>query len=154
MDFTHKVTGSSPVGSTTKKIKLMKNLNQIRIKLKGRLRYLLELLKNKKTTSIEEVLAHNMELSNSLDALSTKIKPTKFEVDFNREDDDKCLREIGAYLESTDSKKYPPFERYVINLYNFDELADILKKVDASKKGIYSAIISFDPPTIYFNKDI
>lgn len=77
-----------------------------------------------------------------------------FEIDFNTETDDITLETIGAVLVPTGSNKYPPFERYCVDLSDFSELENIINKVDKLKGGDWSAIISFDPPTIFLDKDI
>lgn len=79
-----------------------------------------------------------------------------FEINFNKETDDKTLEKLGAKLVSTGYfNKYPPFEVYQIEINTPEELEDLLKKVDSIKKeSFYSAIISFDPPTIYLDNKI
>lgn len=78
----------------------------------------------------------------------------RFEIDFNRDTDEETLEQIGAKLVSTGATKYPPFETYVIDITTFEELEQLLGKVDKIKEGIYSAIISFDPPTIYLDDTV
>ena len=74
----------------------------------------------------------------------------KFEIDFNTETDDKTLEQLGATLVPiTWATKVGPFEKWEIEVADFCELEALLAKVDGIKGGIYSAIISFDPPTIY-----
>jgi hypothetical protein len=74
----------------------------------------------------------------------------KFEIDFNTDADDKTLEQLGAKLVPiTYAVKYGPFDKWEIELNTFEELEELLSKVDSIKKGIYSAIVSFDPPTIY-----
>jgi hypothetical protein len=78
-----------------------------------------------------------------------------FEIDFNREPDDKMLEELGAKLVPIPyALKYGLFDKYEIELNSFEELETLLKKVDFIKKDMYSAIISFDPPVIYLDKDV
>lgn len=77
-----------------------------------------------------------------------------FEINFNREEDDKTLEQIGAKLEPTNSTKYPPFETYKIEINTFEELEKLLEKVKQIKSNYYSAVISYDPPTIYLDKEI
>jgi hypothetical protein len=75
-----------------------------------------------------------------------------FEIDFNDPNvtnDDFLINTLGAKLEPTGATKYPPFERLVINIKDFSELKDILDKVDKEFNCISSAIISYDPATIY-----
>jgi hypothetical protein len=43
---------------------------------------------------------------------------------------------------------------YNINLKRFEDLEKLLQKVNSFKKENYAAIISFDPPTIYLDKDV
>lgn len=80
----------------------------------------------------------------------------KFEIDFNSftEKDDKVLEELGAKLVPTGSNKYPPFEKYEIEINTFEELEKILEKVNMIKKDYYSAVIGFDPATIYLDNKV
>ena len=77
-----------------------------------------------------------------------------FQIDFNHEDDDKTLEEIGAKLVSTGTTKYPPFEVYKIELNGFEELKQLINKVDSIKGKFYSAVISFDSPTIFLDNNV
>ena len=79
-----------------------------------------------------------------------------FEINFNKnaEQDDYYLLSLGAKYVSTYSTKYPPFEALEIELNTFEELELLLEKVDKERKGIYTALISFDNPTIFLDKDI
>lgn len=77
-----------------------------------------------------------------------------FEVNFNKEVDDNTLEKLGCFLVSTNSNKYPPFEVYCIELNSFEDLQVFLQKVDKIKKDFYSAIISFDNPTIYLDRGV
>ena len=78
-----------------------------------------------------------------------------FEIDFNRNSSlrtDKFLREkLGAYIVDTSSTKYPPFEVLKIEVKDFEHLEEILKITKNEFNDFYSAIISFDPPTIYLD---
>ena len=79
-----------------------------------------------------------------------------FEIDFNTGNyvnDEFLINVLGAKLEPTHSQKYPPFERCMIELNTFEELEEILKKVDEEFGGFSSAVISFDPPTIFLDVD-
>ena len=76
----------------------------------------------------------------------------KFEIDFNDDyyrNDEFLINELGGKLEPTGATKYPPFEKISIEIENFNQLEEIVKKVDKRFETISSAIISFDPPTIY-----
>lgn len=77
-----------------------------------------------------------------------------FDLDFNRENDDKTIELLGAKLVPTGADKYPPFENYMIELNTFEELESLLKKVEKIKGEYYSAVVSFDPPTIFLDKDV
>jgi hypothetical protein len=70
----------------------------------------------------------------------------KFEIGFNDTEyqNDKLLTKLGAKLVSTGSQKYPPFD-------NVDKIKAIVDTVDKELYAITSAIISFDPPTIYID---
>lgn len=73
-----------------------------------------------------------------------------FEIDFNSFEDDVFLIELGAQWYPTGSTKYPPFEVLKMEVKDFEHLEEILKAIDEKYNGIFSAIISFDNPTIYF----
>jgi len=76
----------------------------------------------------------------------------KFEIDFNdsnKYDDNFLIDVLGAELESTGSTKYPPFERLVIEIEDFKHLEQILKLVDEKFETISTALVSFDPSTIF-----
>ena len=79
----------------------------------------------------------------------------KFEIEFNDSNynNDKFLiEELGAYYVPTGSQKYPPFEILQIEVENFEKLKTIMDKVDKKFKGRYaSAVISFDPATLYID---
>jgi len=77
-----------------------------------------------------------------------------FEIDFNRETDESTLEEIGAKLVSTGADKYPPFEIYKIELNTFEELEQLLNKVNLIKGKFYSAVINFDPPAIFLDYNV
>jgi hypothetical protein len=78
----------------------------------------------------------------------------KFEIDFNRIVDDKFLEELGAVLVDIEHVKMPPFEKYVIELNSFEELRELLKKVEKYKGDYYSAIVNFDPHQIFLDSNI
>lgn len=78
----------------------------------------------------------------------------EFEIDFNSQDvsnDEWFINNFGGVLVSTGSDKYPPFEKVVIEIRDFDELRELLEEVDKSFETISSAVISFDPPTIFID---
>ena len=75
-----------------------------------------------------------------------------FEIDFYKigyYNDEFLIEKLRAYKVPTNSKKYPPFEVLHIEVEDFKHLEEILKKVDEEFGGFSSAIISFDPPTIF-----
>ena len=79
-----------------------------------------------------------------------------FEIDFNTGNyvnDEFLINVLGAKLEPTHSQKYPPFEVLHIEVEDFKHLEEILKKVDEEFGGFSSAVISFDPPTIFLDVD-
>lgn len=78
----------------------------------------------------------------------------EFELDFNRENDDEVIKLLGAKLVPTNLDKYPPFEVYKITLNSFEELEELLEKVEKIKGEYYSAVVAFDPPTIFLDKDV
>lgn len=76
----------------------------------------------------------------------------EFEIDFNQSyyyNEDFLINELGGKLEPTGATKYPPFEKVMIEIENFNQLEEIVKKVNKRFETVSSAIISFDPPTIY-----
>jgi hypothetical protein len=78
----------------------------------------------------------------------------KFEIDFNDPNvtnDDLLINTLGGKLEPTGATKYGPFERVMIEVKDFDELKEILDKVDKEFNCISSAVISYDPPTIFID---
>lgn len=78
----------------------------------------------------------------------------KFEIDFNKhgEENDELLIKLGAKVVPTGSKKFPPFEKLEIELKSFEDLEDLLNKIEKETGELYSAIIDFDPPTIFLEK--
>ena len=79
-----------------------------------------------------------------------------FEIDFDKigyYNDEFLIEKLRAYKVPTNSKKYPPFEVLHIEVEDFKHLEEILKKVDEEFGGFSSAIISFDPPTIFLDVD-
>ena len=82
------------------------------------------------------------------------MKTTKFEIDWNdlNNKDYKFLEEkLGAYWVDTGSDKYPPFEVLYIDVKDFQHLEEILNIVNENVNisESYSAVISFDPPSIF-----
>jgi hypothetical protein len=77
----------------------------------------------------------------------------KFKIDFNKANynNDKLLIELGAYYVPTGSDKYPPFEELEIEVEDFDKLKDIIEFIDRELKTYSSAVISFDPPSIFID---
>lgn len=73
----------------------------------------------------------------------------KFEIDFNYGDDDALLRQLGAYEEDFDA-----YNTYSIELEGFNELEALLKKLDALTDDIWSAVVTFDRPTIYLDNKV
>jgi hypothetical protein len=78
----------------------------------------------------------------------------KFEIDFNDSgySNDKLLIEkLGAYYVPTGSDKYPPFEILQIEVEDFEILKDIISIIDKELGVMSSAVISFDPPTLFID---
>jgi len=70
-----------------------------------------------------------------------------FEIDFNRTSDDKFLTEkLGA--------NYVDDFILTIDVKDFDHLEKILDLVDEELGDFFSAVISFDPPTIYLDNKV
>jgi len=79
----------------------------------------------------------------------------RFEIDFNHGSNDKVLEYIGAKLVPyIPALEYGPDSRYLINIDTFEELEILLEKVDVELDGMYAAVVSFDPPTIYLDENI
>ena len=77
-----------------------------------------------------------------------------FEIDFDKigyYNDEFLIEKLRAYKVPTNSKKYPPFEVLHIEVEDFKHLEELLKKVDEEFGGFSSAVISFDPPTIFLD---
>ena len=74
--------------------------------------------------------------------------------DLKNTDDEFLVRELDAYWVSTGSTKYPPFEVLKVEVKDFKELEKLLEKVDKHYGDFYSAIISFDPATIYLDNKV
>lgn len=78
----------------------------------------------------------------------------KFEIDFNSQDinnDQWFIDNFGGVLVDTGSLKYPPFQKVMVEVGDFDELRDLLEEIDKSFNCISSAVISFDPPTVFID---
>lgn len=78
----------------------------------------------------------------------------RFEIDFNDpniNNDNFLINELGGVLEPTGATKYGPFEKIMIEVKDFEELEKILNKVDKEFNCISSAVVSYDPPTIYID---
>lgn len=77
----------------------------------------------------------------------------KFEIDFNTETDPEYILSLGAKLERG-FKFDPNYSIFTIELENFEDLEKLLERVDKEKGDLYSAIVSFDPPTIFLDSDV
>jgi hypothetical protein len=80
-----------------------------------------------------------------------------FQIDFNSihySNDEFLINKLGAKLVPTGSDKYPPFEVLEIVVKDFEHLEELLAIVDKEFKDMYSAVISFDPPTLYLDSNI
>ena len=73
----------------------------------------------------------------------------KFEIDFNYGYNDNILEQLGAVKEEFDE-----YDAYFIVINNFEDLEKLLKKLDKITNDTYSAIVSFDNPTIYLDNKI
>ena len=81
----------------------------------------------------------------------------KFQINFNSStfsDDNFLIDVLGAEVVETGSNKYPPFELLYLEVKDFEQLEEILKIVDNHYGDYYSAVISFDSPTIYLDNKI
>lgn len=78
----------------------------------------------------------------------------RFEINFNNPDinnDQWFIDNFGGELVSTGSDKYAPFEIVMVEVKDFNELQKLLEKIDESFETISSAVIAFDPPTLYID---
>lgn len=73
----------------------------------------------------------------------------KFELDFNKETDFYNLELLADEIES-----FREFFRYNITLNTFEDLEKLLEKVKQIKGDYYSAVISYNPPIIYLDKEV
>lgn len=73
----------------------------------------------------------------------------KFEIDFNYDDNDALLEQLGAAFEGDEL-----LGAYFIEIEGFDELEALLKKLDALTNDLWSAVVSFDSPTIYLDNKV
>jgi hypothetical protein len=76
----------------------------------------------------------------------------EFEIDFNSifiNNDSFLVDVLGAKIVETGSKKYPPFEMLKVEVKDFKHLENMLKLVDEHFQTSSTALVSFDPPTIY-----
>jgi len=73
----------------------------------------------------------------------------KFEIDFNYGTDDATLEALGAKEEHFEHSS-----AYYIEIDQFEELELILNVLDDLTEDIYSAVISFSPPTIYLDSKV
>jgi hypothetical protein len=73
-----------------------------------------------------------------------------FEINFNRINNDKFLIEKLGAKQNKDVEYYS----LIIEVKDFYHLKEILKIVDNEYGDFYSAIISFDSPTIYLDNKI
>lgn len=76
----------------------------------------------------------------------------KFQIDFNQSDyynDTFLIEKLGSELVPTGSDKYAPFEILQIEIRDFEHLEEILKTVDKEFNCISTALISFDPPSLF-----
>lgn len=75
-----------------------------------------------------------------------------FEILFNQTDfydDDFLINELGGKSVQREKQKYPPYDRIMIEVRDFEHLEEILKKADEKYKKSPSAVITFNPPIIF-----
>ena len=74
-----------------------------------------------------------------------------FEIDFNRTSNDEFLIDkLGAKWTNKGSE----YDVLTVNINDFNHLKGILDIVDEHLSDFYSAVISFDPPTIYLDNKV
>ena len=71
----------------------------------------------------------------------------EFYINFNRGDNDKLLKELGAVEKS----QYGEWFGYFIEIEDFAQLEEFEDKVERIVGGNYSLIIGFNPATIYLD---
>ena len=73
----------------------------------------------------------------------------KFEIDFNYGSNNTLLEQLGAIRED-----FEEYYIYSIEIESFEDLDALLHIVDSLTGDIYSAVISFDNPTIYLDNKV
>ena len=73
----------------------------------------------------------------------------RFEIDFNRETNDELLGQLGAEKED-----FEEYYTYFIELEDFEDLQILLIKLNEKTNDMYSAVISFDHPTIFLDNKV
>lgn len=73
----------------------------------------------------------------------------KFQIDFNYGSNDALLELLGAT-----EHHYEDHSDYEIDLDSFESLEMLLESLDRETKDIWSAVISFDPSTIYLDNKV
>ena len=79
----------------------------------------------------------------------------RIEIAFNRDYNNKETQDL--LLEVTggtfDYEKDSGYGGVFVEMKTFEQLEEMLKKLDEKTGDMYSAIVSFDSPTIFFDKD-
>jgi hypothetical protein len=73
----------------------------------------------------------------------------RFEIDFNYGYDDELLKKLGA--EEVD---FDGYSAHFIEIDTFEDIEALLIKLDKETNDMYSAVVSFDPPTIYLDNKV
>jgi hypothetical protein len=80
----------------------------------------------------------------------------KFEISFNR-DDKNDTKEFYDYIGAKLNDEHEEYNFYEIELDGFEDLEKLISKINLKLEGntfSYSAVISFNNPTIFLDKNI
>lgn len=83
----------------------------------------------------------------------------QFEIGFNKFNDKKDTNEFYKHIGATQPMIEDDYPGWFIDIKDFEELEEITKKInlyltDGENDFEYALIISFDPSTIYLDKDV
>lgn len=97
----------------------------------------------------KQVLNEEISYSRMVELINEEFK-MKFQIDFNRETNDRLLKELGAKLVWIENHKYD-HNYWEIEINSLQHLTEWLKQVEDKTGKYYSAIISIEPNTIYLD---
>ena len=80
-----------------------------------------------------------------------------FEIGFNRRDDKNDTKEFYDFIGAKLNDSYEEYSLFEIELAGFEDLEKLMEKINMKLEGnkfSYSAVITFDSPVIYLDKNI